>query len=138
MDRNYTFRILQCLYEVHKQLGPGLLESIYEEATAKELTAQGFQVERQVSVPVIYKGERLANDLRLDLIIDDKVILELKSVTEYRKLFEKQLFTYLVLKNCEIGYVVNFNEESLQNGIHAVYNSRYSKEIRFKSKESKS
>ncbi len=128
MDRNYTFRILQCLYEVHKQLGPGLLESIYEEATAKELTAQGFQVERQVSVPVIYKCERLANDLRLDLIIDDKVILELKSVTEYRKLFEKQLFTYLVLKNCEIGYVVNFNEESLQNGIHAVYNSRYSKE----------
>ena len=119
---------MKCLYEVHSQLGPGLLESIYEEAAAKELTAQGFHVERQVPVPVIYKGERLANDLRLDLIVDDKIILELKSVSEYHKLFEKQLYTYLVLKNCEMGYVVNFNEESLQDGIHAVYNSRYSKE----------
>ena len=128
MDRDYTYRLLKCLYEVHSELGPGLLESIYEEAAAKELTAQGFTVERQVSVPVIYKGERLQNDLRLDLIVDVKVILELKSVTEYRKLFEKQLYTYLVLKNCEMGYVVNFNEESLQDGIHAVYNSRYAKE----------
>ena len=125
MDRNYTYCLLKCLYEVHSQLGPGLLESIYEESAAKELTAQGFHVERQVPVPVFYKGECLQNDLRLDLIVDDCIILELKSVTEYRKLFEKQLYTYLVLKNCEIGYVVNFNEESLQDGIHAVYNSRY-------------
>ena len=125
MDRAYTYKILQCLYEVHHVLGPGLLESIYEEAAAKELTAQGFHVERQVPVPVIYKGERLANDLRLDLIVDNKVILELKSVSEYRKLFEKQLLTYLVLKNCEIGYVVNFNEESLRDGIHTVFNYRY-------------
>ena len=125
MDRNYTYRLLKCLYEVHSQMGPGLLENIYEEAVAKELTAQGFRVERQVPVPVFYKGERLQNDLRLDLIVDDRIILELKSVTEYRKLFEKQLYTYLVLKNCEMGYVVNFNEESLQDGIHAVYNSRY-------------
>ena len=125
MDRNYTYRLLKCLYDVHNELGPGLLESIYEEATAKELMAQGFHVERQVPVPVFYKGERLKNDLRLDLIVDDRIILEIKSVTEYRKLFEKQLYTYLVLKNCEIGYVVNFNEESLQDGIHAVYNSRY-------------
>ena len=125
MDRSYTYRLLKCLYEVHSELGPGLLESIYEEAAAKELTAQGFYVERQVPIPVYYKGERLQNDLRLDLIVDDCIILELKSVTEYRKLFEKQLYTYLVLKNCEMGYVVNFNEESLQDGIHAVYNSRY-------------
>lgn len=125
MDRNYTYRLLKCLFDVHSELGPGLLESIYEEAAAKELTAQGFHVERQVPVPVFYKGERLQNDLRLDLIVDDRIILELKSVTEYRKLFEKQLYTYLVLKNCEIGYVVNFSEESLQDGIHVVYNSRY-------------
>ena len=128
MDRQYTYRLLKCLYEVHSQLGPGLLESIYEEAVFKELTAQGFHVERQVPVPVFYKGEQLANDLRLDLIVDDRIILEMKSVSEYRKLFEKQLYSYLVLKNCEMGYVVNFNEESLQDGIHAVYNSRYSKE----------
>ena len=122
MDRSYTYRVLKCLYEVHSQLGPGLLESIYEEAVAKELTAQGFHVERQVPVPVIYKGERLLNDLRLDLIVDNRIILELKSVTEYRKLFEKQLYTYLVLKDCEMGYVVNFNEEDLRDGIHAVRN----------------
>ena len=122
MDRNYTYKILKCLYEVHNQLGPGLLESIYEEAATKELTSQGFHVERQVPVPVFYKGEQLTNNLRLDLIVDDKVILELKCVAEYRKLFEKQLYTYLVLKNCEIGYVVNFNEEDLRNGIHAVRN----------------
>ena len=61
MDRNYTYRLLKCLYEVHSQLGPGLLESIYEEAAAKELTAQGFHVERQVPVPVFYKGERMQN-----------------------------------------------------------------------------
>ena len=128
MDNNYTYRLLGCLYEVHNHLGPGLLESIYEEAVAMELTKNGFHVERQIPVPVIYKGRRLANDLRLDLIVDNKVILELKSVTEYRTLFEKQLFTYLVLKNCELGYVVNFNEENLVDGIHTVYNTRYAKD----------
>ena len=122
MDRDYTHKILQCLYEVHSQLGPGLLESIYEEASVKELTMHGFNVKRQVPVPVIYKGDHLKSDLRLDLIIDNKVILELKSVTEYKKLFEKQLYTYLRLTGCPIGYVVNFNEESLLNGIHTVRN----------------
>ena len=128
MDRQYTYKILKCLYEVHSQLGPGLLESIYEEATAKELAAQGFKVERQVAVPVYYKGEKLQADLRLDLIFDNRVILELKSVSEYKKLFEKQLYTYLVLKNCEMGYVVNFNEEDLRDGIHTVVNSQFSNE----------
>ena len=111
MDNNYTYRLLGCLYEVHNHLGPGLLESIYEEAVAMELTKNGFHVERQIPVPVIYKGRRLANDLRLDLIVDNKVILEL-----------------LVLKNCELGYVVNFNEENLVDGIHTVYNTRYAKD----------
>ena len=128
MDRQYTYRILACLYEVHNILGPGLLESIYEEAVAKELATHGFQVERQVSVPVIYKGERLCNDLRIDIMIDRRIILELKSVLEYRKLFEKQLFTYLVLTNCEMGYVVNFNVENLRDGIHTVYNTQFAEE----------
>ena len=125
MDRTYTYRVSQCLYEVHNHLGPGLLESIYEEAVAYELTTHGFHVERQVNVPVYYKDLRLKNDLRLDIIVDNKLILELKSVSEYRKLFEKQLFTYLVLKNCELGYVVNFNEELLKDGIHPVVNTQY-------------
>lgn len=108
--------------DISQQISPKLLESIYEEAVVKELTMQGFKVGRQVAVPVFYKGELLKDNLRLDIIIDNKIILELKSVTEYRKLFEKQLYTYLRLTNCPLGYVVNFNENSLRNGIHTVRN----------------
>lgn len=122
IPRDYTYRLLHCAYEVYNNLGPGLLESIYEEAMAKELTSQGFSVERQVPVPVHYKGERLCNDLRLDLIVDNKIILELKSVVDYKTLFEKQLYTYLRLTGCELGYVINFNVEHLQAGIHPVVN----------------
>ena len=122
MDRNYTYRILRCAYNVFDELGPGLLESIYEEALCRELINNGFTVERQKPVPVVYKGEPLTNDLRLDVMVDGKVILELKSVTEYRKLFEKQLYTYLRLTGCKLGYVINFNEEDLQDGIYTVYN----------------
>ena len=125
MDRSYTYKILGCVYEVYKQLGPGLLESIYEQAMIRELTMQGFAVKNQVQVPAYYKGELICPDLRLDLIIDDKIILELKSVVEYRKLFEKQLLTYLRLMNCELGYVINFNTEEIKDDIYPVYNNRY-------------
>ncbi|MBQ9362332.1 MAG: GxxExxY protein [Bacteroidaceae bacterium] len=125
MDRTYTYRILRCLYNVYDELGPGLLESIYEEATVKELKENGFTVDRQMYVPVFYRGEQLQADLRLDIMIDKKVILELKSVLEYRKIFEKQLFTYLRLTNCELGYVVNYNVEDLRDGIIAVHNHSY-------------
>ncbi len=121
-----SYKVIGCAMEVYKTLGPGLLESIYEEALARELLDNGFSVERQKSVPVFYKEEQLCNDLRLDLIVDGKVILELKSVVEYRKLFEKQLYTYLRLMNCELGYVINFNEEDLRDGIHPVVNRSYS------------
>lgn len=122
MDREYTGRIIGCAIKVHKELGPGLLESIYEEALAKELRANGFMVERQVPVPVYYCGERLSTDMRLDLIIDRKVIIEVKSVVEYRSLFAKQLYTYLRLAHCELGYVINFNVELLRDNIQTVYN----------------
>lgn len=122
ISRDYTYRLLRCAYEVYNTLGPGLLESIYEEALAKELTTHGFSVERQVPVPVTYKGDRLQNDLRLDLMVDRKVILELKSVSDYKTLFEKQLYTYLRLTKCELGYVINFNVEHMQAGIHPVVN----------------
>ena len=125
MDRDFTYRVLGCVYEVYNQLGPGLLESIYEKAMICELRAQGFDVRNQVSVPVYYKDELICPDLRLDLLIDNKLILELKSVVEYRSLFEKQLFTYLRLMNCELGYVVNFNTENIRKDIHPVYNNHY-------------
>ncbi|MBQ8127196.1 MAG: GxxExxY protein [Prevotella sp.] len=125
MDRDYTYRILGCVYEVYNQLGPGLLESIYESAMIHELRSNGFEVRNQVQVPVYYKGELINHDLRLDLIIDGRLILELKSVVDYRKLFEKQLFTYLRLMNCELGYVINFNTDDIRNSIHPVVNTRY-------------
>ncbi len=125
MDRNYTYKVLGCVYEVYKQLGPGLLESIYEQAMIKELQINGFDVKNQVPVPVFYKGEVICPELRLDLIVDTKLILELKSVTEYKKLYEKQLLTYLRLMNCELGYVVNFNSENIRDDIYPVYNNRY-------------
>ena len=125
MDRSYTYKVLGCIYEVYKQLGPGLLESIYEQAMIKELQMNGFDVENQVPVPVFYKGELICPELRLDLIVDNKLILELKSVTEYKKLFEKQLLTYLRLMNCELGYVVNFNSDNIRDDIYPVYNNRY-------------
>ena len=125
MDREYTYRVLGCAYEVYNQLGPGLLESIYERAMIIELKANGFEVKSQVEVPVYYKGEIICPDLRLDLIVDDRLILELKSVVEYRKLFEKQLLTYLRLMNCELGYVINFNTACLRDSIHPVVNDLY-------------
>ena len=110
MDREYTYKVLGCVYEVYKVLGPGLLESIYEAAMIKELKLNGFEVKK-----------------RLDLIIDNKLILELKSVVEYRKLFEKQLLTYLRLMNCEMGYVINFNSDNIRDSIYPVINSHYRK-----------
>ena len=127
MDREYTYKVLGCVYEVYKQLGPGLLESIYEAALMRELKMNGFKVKNQVEVPVYYKGELIYPDLRLDLIIDNKLILELKSVVEYRKLFEKQLLTYLRLMNCEMGYVINFNTDYLRDSIYPVINDLYQK-----------
>ena len=127
MDRAFTYKVLGCVYEVYNQLGPGLLENIYEAAMMKELCLQGFEVRNQVSVPVFYKGELICPNLRLDLIVDNMLILELKSVVDYRKLFEKQLFTYLRLMNCEMGYVINFNTDNIRTSIYPVVNTRYRK-----------
>jgi GxxExxY protein len=122
MDREYTYRVIGCIYEVFNQLGPGLLESIYEAAMVRELKLNGFEVKSQVEVPVYYKGELICPNLRLDIIVDDKLILELKSVIDYRKLFEKQLLTYLKLMNCELGYVINFTTENIRDSIYPVVN----------------
>ena len=125
MDREFTYKVIGCVYEVYNQLGPGLLESIYEQAMIRELRSKGLEVRNQVQVPVYYKGELICHDLRLDLIVENKLILELKSVVEYRKLFETQLLTYLRLMNCEMGYVINFNTDNIRDGIYPVFNNRY-------------
>lgn len=92
-DNEITYQVRGAIYDVYKALGPGLLESVYEEALVYELKQRGLQVERQKSVPILYKGNMLNSELRLDLLVENQVIIELKSVEEMKKVFGKQLLT---------------------------------------------
>jgi hypothetical protein len=114
-------RIVDAAVEVHRTLGgPGLLESIYEEALAWELTERGLRVERQKIVPISYKQVLLATPLRLDMLVDGSVIVECKAVTEYNPIFEAQALTYLRLMDLRLALVINFGERLVKNGIHRV------------------
>jgi GxxExxY protein len=117
-----TYEIRGAIYDVYKELGPGLLESVYEEALCFELKQRGLSIERQKQVPVIYKGCRLKTDLRLDILVEDKVIVELKSVEEMKKVFAKQLLTYLRLMDKRIGILVNFNTDNILTAITRIAN----------------
>ena len=112
-DNEITYQIRGAVYDVYKALGPGLLESVYEEALAFELQQRGLKVERQKHVPIIYKDNVLKTELRLDLLVEDRVIVELKSVEEIKKVFYKQLLTYLRLMNLKVGILVNFNTDNI-------------------------
>ncbi len=121
-DSDITYEVRGAIYDVYKELGPGLLESVYEEALIFEIRQRGLNVERQVKVPVVYKGNVLETDLRLDLIVEDKVIVELKSVEEMKKVFAKQLLTYLRLMNKKVGLLVNFNTDNILTSITRIVN----------------
>ncbi len=111
-----TEQIIGCSIEVHKQLGPGLLESIYEEALCCEFELQKLSYQRQFCIPIIYKGKKLS-DFRLDLIVEDKIIVELKAVNKIEPVFEAQLLSYLKMADKKIGLLINFNVPVLKNGI---------------------
>jgi GxxExxY protein len=125
MDENDISKIIvDCAIEVHRVLGgPGLLESVYEEALVYEIVLRGLHLSRQVSVPLIYKGNKLATPLRLDLLVAEKVIVECKSMTTYNPIFESQLLTYLRLTGLRLGLVINFGEPLVFKGIHRVVNN---------------
>jgi GxxExxY protein len=109
--------------EVHRTLGgPGLLESVYEEALAYELTSRGLRIGRQAALPILYKGNRLATDLRVDLLIEGRVAVECKATTGYNPVFEAQVLTYLRLLGLKLGLVINFGERLVKDGIHRVVN----------------
>ena len=115
--------IVEAALEVHRVLGgPGLLESIYEEALCVELRLRGLQVERQKAVPLSYKGEALAHDLRLDMLVAKLVIVEAKATSQYNSIYESQTLTYLRMSGLKLGYVINFGEKLLKTGIHRVIN----------------
>ena len=115
--------MVACAIEVHRNLGgPGLLESIYEEALAWELCQRGFTVDRQLEVPVFYEGYEMATPLRLDLLVEHLVVVEVKAVTQYNGIFEAQALTYLRLLTLKLGMVINFGEKLVKDGIHRVVN----------------
>lgn len=122
-DNQITYQIRGAIYDVYKKLGPGLLESVYEEAMVYELQKRGLKVERQLEVPIHYDGHVLKTPLRLDLLVEDRVVVELKSVKELQDVFFKQTRTYLRLLNLQVGILVNFNtDDILEDSIHRVVN----------------
>ena len=124
-DNDITYQIRGAIYEVYKTLGPGLLESVYEEAMVYELQKRGLKVERQKEVPIHYDGHILKTQLRLDLLVEDRIIVELKSVKEMQDVFWKQTRTYLRLLGLQVGILVNFNtDDILDDSIHRVINNQ--------------
>lgn len=124
MTENEISRVIvDAAVEVHRTLGdPGLLESVYEEALTFELDLRGFKVERQKELPVFYKGTHLGSRFRLDLLEEDKVIVECKAAQKDSPLFEAQLLTFLRLMDLRLGLVVNFGKILVKDGIHRVVN----------------
>jgi len=114
--------IIGCAIEVHRELGPGLLESVYEICLAREFVAKGIYFERQVFLPVKYKSAILDLDFRIDFLIKDEVVLEIKTVDKLIPVHEAQLLTYLKLSEKRLGLLINFNESLLKDGIRRMLN----------------
>ena len=115
-----TYQIRGAIFDVYNALGPGLLESVYEEALSHELRQRGLKAERQKQLPIYYKGVMLKTELKMDLLVEDTIIVELKSVEELKPVFFKQTKTYLKLTNKHLGLLVNFGEQDMKAGIHRI------------------
>jgi GxxExxY protein len=114
--------IVDSAYHVHRKLGPGLLESVYEVILVHELKKRGLEVERQVSVAIVFEGIKFDEGFRADIIVEDKVIVELKSIEKVMPVHKKQLLTYLRLDDKRLGLLINFGSELIRNGISRVVN----------------
>ena len=123
MKDDLSYRVIGCALEVYKTLGPGLLESVYEKALVIELTNKGIKAERQVPVNIFYKGVELGEGLRIDVLVEDALVVELKSVDTLNKVHYKQLLTYLKITNKRVGLLINFNENNLMDGIKRIVNN---------------
>ena len=114
--------VVDSAIQLHRETGPGLLESVYETLLTYELEARGLSVQRQAAIPVIYKGIRFDEGFRADIVVDDKIILELKSVDNISKAHKKQVLTYLKLSGLKLGYLLNFGEVRMVDGISRLLN----------------
>lgn len=115
--------ILDCSFKIHNVLGPGLFESVYEEALIYELQKHNIACKRQVEIPVKYETIIMEIGFRADIIVEDKVIIELKSLESIKQVHKKQLLTYLKLSNLKLGLLINFNVEMLKDGIVRIVNN---------------
>ena len=106
--------------EVYNFFGPGLLESVYEKALVREIQLRGLKVETQLPVPIVYKDVVVGDELRLDILVEDELIVELKSVEEFKPVYYKQLRTYLKLLNKEVGLIINFGEYDFKKGMRRI------------------
>ena len=121
-ENEISEKIIGAAIEVHRILGPGLLESVYEEALCHELHLRGLKFLRQKNVPIPYKDIKLGTDLRLDLIVEDKVIIDVKAKEVLSKIDKPQVLTYLRLSEKHLGLIINFHEKVLKDGVHRVVN----------------
>lgn len=115
-----TYKIRGAIFKVYNHWGPGLFEQVYEESLVYQLRKEGLKVEHQLSLPVVYDGYKLPCDYRLDILVEDKIIIELKSVEELKPVHFKQLMTYLKIADKRLGLLVNFNVDDITHGIHRV------------------
>jgi len=126
MDINkLSSKIIKAAINVHKELGPGLLESVYQSCMVIELNDMGIQVQPEVALPIFYRGQQVHQEgFRIDLLVEDTIIVELKSVEEVKNVHKKQLLTYLRLAKKPIGLLINFNEVLLKDGISRIINDQ--------------
>ena len=119
-DNELSRRVIGCAIEVHRHLGPGLLESAYEECLSQELSLERIAHERQVALPITYKGHSVAAGYRLDILVERRLILEIKAIDRSAPVHEAQLLTYLRLSGLRLGLLLNFNQAVLRDGIKRV------------------
>ena len=111
-------KVIEAAFQVHRELGPGLLEFVYEKCLCYELNEAGLKYESQKPISIKYKGIIFNEALRIDILVENKIVLEIKSVDEFNPLFEAQLLTYMKLTDCRLGFIINFNVSKLKDGIH--------------------
>lgn len=123
MDENRIATIVvNTAYQIHTKIGPGLLETVYEVILANELLKCDLRIERQKAVPIIYDGVKFNEGFRADLIVENKIIIELKSIEKVSNAHKKQLLTYLRLSNLKLGLLINFGESLIKNGMFRIVN----------------
>lgn len=122
IENTIAHEVVDAAYRIHTALGPGLLESVYDAVLAHELSRRGLRAKRQQGIPVVYDGIRIGLGFRADLIVENKVIIEIKSVEQLAPVHKKQLLTYLRLANMRLGLLINFHEPLIKDGITRIVN----------------